>query len=144
MDDSSLDVILSRQSLRKALRRWTNLLEMADHPLAQLYLVEDHHRSCHRGKTRLEWGLSLRQVLHEAILTMQPHEGAPNYHDKHWFHYVILTEQYINRRSPEFVSMQLNGLPLRTYQEISGEALDRLASILLEREIAHRDKREQP
>lgn len=125
----------SRQSLRRALKHWSNLAELGKHPLTSLQLVQQRHQAARRDEHGMAYGLSLREVLQEVLAALRPQEGEPDYANKRWRPYLILVEEYINGRSPEYVASQLGELPDRTYQELRADALDKLASLLYEWEL---------
>ena len=54
-------------SVRAALNAWDNLQKLAEHPLANLEIVEEAHRRAYHVNTDTDRGLSLRSVLREAI-----------------------------------------------------------------------------
>lgn len=125
---------LSHQSIRAALKSWSNLVKLGCHPLTRLRIVQYGHRHAGRPDTAIGLGLSLRAVLREAIEALRPEAGAPNYADRRWRAYVILKEEFVDGRCPEYVATQLGDMAERTYQEARIVALQRLASVLAEQE----------
>lgn len=122
----------SRQSLRRALKHWSNLVVLGKHPLASLRIVQQRHQAAHREDREIAYGLSLHQVLREAVEALRPEEAEPDYTDKRWRPYLLILHEYIYGRTPDYVASQLGELPDRTYQESRADALDKLASLLYE------------
>ncbi|MEN6410939.1 MAG: tetratricopeptide repeat protein, partial [Anaerolineaceae bacterium] len=78
--------------------------------------------------------LALRRVFLAALESLRPEEGSPNYFDKRWRPYIILTEQYLNERNPDWVKEQLH-VSKGTYFGEQGQALERLAEVLYKWEL---------
>lgn len=131
MPETTVDPF-SRLSLRRALKQWSNLVELGKHPLTSLRIVQQRHQAACREERERAYGLTLHQVLREAIEALRPEEAEPDYTDKRWRPHLLLLQEYVYGRTPEYVANQLGELPDRTYQESHADALDKLASLLYE------------
>lgn len=121
---------LSRKSVRQALRSWYELPKLGELPLARLKVVEKERLASKRAATAAGYGLSLRELLQRALNQLKAERGEPNYEDKRWYAYIILKEEFIEGRSANYLSVQLNNMALRTYQLAQAKAIDKLMSIL--------------
>lgn len=124
----------SRKSIRQALKNWYDLPKLGRHPLARLQVVEKTRINHKRAPTEVGLGLSLREVLQLALNQLKVEKSEPDYQDKRWYPYIILKEECIEGRSAHYLSVQLNGMALRTYQLMQAKAIDRLTSILYQLE----------
>jgi tetratricopeptide (TPR) repeat protein len=122
--------LFDRRSIREVLRAWDDLLQLGEHPLTSLKIVGNRHRAKKRVATPAEYGLSLRDVFRAAIEELKAGVGNPDYQDKRWRSFVILKEEFIDGRDPEYLALQLGNIARRTYQYAQGQAIDKLANIL--------------
>jgi hypothetical protein len=122
---------LNRKSVRSALQSWVNSQKLGEHPLARLNVVEIRRRVAGYADTPTGRGVALRDVLRDAIETLRPDKGDPDPLEKRWRPYVILNEQYLAGRSPDYLIEQLS-VEKRTYHHDQAAALDTLAALLLE------------
>jgi hypothetical protein len=120
---------LSRKSLRRALRAWDSVGALGAHPLTVLGMVEARHQIAGYSDTPAGRGLALREVLRAALEAIRPADEMPDPAKKHWRPYIILTEQYLRGRTPNWVASELS-ISERTYYEEQERALQALADIL--------------
>lgn len=125
--------MITRKSIRDALRVWKRTDALGQHPLAASCLVEVRRIATGYPNTPLGRGTALRDVLREALNTLRPEGGPPDFGDDRWRSYIILTYQYIEDEPPGYVAGQL-GIAQPTYHHAQAEALDRLGAILREQE----------
>ncbi len=123
---------LTRKSLRQALKSWDNSQKLGAHPLAQLKAVQARRLAAGYGDTPAGHGVALRDMLHSALQQLKP-TGSVDLADRHWRPYTILSSQYLEGRSPDYVVEQLN-IARSTYDHEQAEALEALASVLREQE----------
>ena len=62
------------------------------------------------------------------VFTRGP-RGGEDYYDKRWRAFLILTQQYLEGRSPDYLVEQM-GVARSTYDHAQAEALDRIVGIL--------------
>lgn len=130
--------LVTRKSLRQALRFWDNSQKLGALPLAGLGVVEARRRSAGYGDTPTGLGVALRDVLHDALDRLKP-EGQPDPNDRRWRPYLILRGQYLEGRAPEYLIEQLS-IARSTYDHEQAGSLDSLAGIL--RELEHAQPRD--
>ncbi|MCE1253047.1 MAG: tetratricopeptide repeat protein [Anaerolineae bacterium] len=94
--------------IRKTLRDWGSLKDLADSPLVYLKTVEARHQSAGYSDSPGGHGLALRDVLEKAIEDLRPNEANPDLLEKRWRPYIILNMQYLEGRSPEYIQEQLH------------------------------------
>lgn len=121
----------ARKSLRQALRAWDRSEELGQHPLADLQIVETRRMEVAHQPSSTGYGLALREVLRAAITHLRPKNGAEDPYAKNWRPYLILSQEYIDGRSPDYLADQL-GVARSTYNHSQAEALDKLSGILME------------
>ncbi|MCW1969275.1 MAG: NB-ARC domain-containing protein [Anaerolineae bacterium] len=114
------DTPFSRNQVRAALKLWHTAHQLGEHALASQPFVDPHGKD---GR-----GLVLREVLRRGIEALRP-GGTPDFGDKHWRPYLILTEQFIAQRKPEVIAGQL-GLVRGSFHHEQAHALDLLAGWL--------------
>ncbi len=117
--------------MRSALRRWDSTQGLGEHPLARLALVEIRRKGGGYKEAAVGRGLALRDVLRLALEALRPGAGEPDPADERWRHFIILSEQYLAGRKPDYVAAQLS-LARSTYDHEQAAALDRLAGVLRE------------
>ncbi|HMK07549.1 MAG TPA: NB-ARC domain-containing protein, partial [Anaerolineales bacterium] len=76
-------------------------------------------------------GMALRDILRRGLESLRPALGEADPTDERWRHYLIVTEQYLGGRRPDYVADWLS-LARSTYDHEQAAALDRLAGILNE------------
>ncbi|MFQ5855571.1 MAG: tetratricopeptide repeat protein [Anaerolineae bacterium] len=121
--------LLDRKSIRNALRSWSNAQELGEHPLTGLAVVEARRRAAGYADTLTGRGVALRNVLRDAIEMLRPDDGPPDFLEKRWRPYIIIGEQYLDGRNPDYLAEQL-GIARSTYNHEQAAALDSLADIL--------------
>jgi len=126
---------ITRKSVRSALRAWHHTTGLGEHPLAHLRTVHRKRREAGYQDTPAGRGVALRGVLRDAMEALRPDQGQPQYGEKRWRAYIIITQQYLKGHSPAYVCDRL-GIARNTYNHEQARALDRLVSILREREQA--------
>ncbi len=104
---SDPDLHLNIQAIRRALRNWNSLKDLADNPLTGLSLVELHRKTAGYTDSSTGRGLALRDILKNAIDSLRPENLPEDRLEKHWRPYLILNRQFIEGRSPEFLQEQL-------------------------------------
>ncbi len=115
--------------MRQALRAWERSGRLGRHPLARLSVVEARRRAAGYRATPIGYGVALREVLHEALLSLRPGEGEPQYTARRWRPYLILSQQYLHGRSPDYLCEQM-GISRSTYNHEQARALEAMADIL--------------
>ena len=122
----------SRNAIRDALKRFHNASQLAEHPLAALAFIAGDGATTQRG-------LLLRDALRAGIQSLRPQLGAPDFGEKRWRPYLILSEQYIANRKPDYLADAL-GLVRGTFHQEQARALELLGEHLREREAAQSTK----
>ncbi|MBN2002010.1 MAG: tetratricopeptide repeat protein [Anaerolineae bacterium] len=118
--------------VRSALKSWHDLQKLGENPLTGLAIVAERMGKG-GSQSRIECGTALREVLRDAIEALRPHRGDPDYLDRAWHPYLMLSRQYIARRSPEDLAGEMC-LGRREYYRRQTHALDLLGSVLLKME----------
>ncbi|NJM41087.1 MAG: hypothetical protein HC853_10065 [Anaerolineae bacterium] len=124
--------LFSRNAIRDALKRFHSASQLADHPLASLASIALDNADTQRG-------LLLREALRAGIESQRPKSdvsGPPNFGEKRWRPYIILSEQYIANRKPDYLADAL-GLVRGTFHQEQARALEMLGEHLREREAAY-------
>lgn len=127
--------MLTRKSIRAALQVWKRTEALGQHPLAGLAIVEARRAAAGYPDTCMGHGAALRDVLRDAIDSLRPTSGPPDFTDDRWRLFLILTEQYIGGQAPGYVAEQLT-IAQPTYHHEQARALDCLGAILREQEEA--------
>jgi len=99
----------------------------------QLQVVDSKRLESGYGETQVGYGIALREVLQDGIEALGPEAGPPDPLAKNWRAYEILTGQYAQGRSSEFLASHL-GIARNTYNHEQASALDRLLAYLGEQE----------
>ncbi len=115
--------------IRQALHDWSSLKLLGENPSAKTELISQRQEQCGYTNTIVGRGLALREVLQEAILNLKPEQAAPKMEDKRWRPYFIVSEQYLNGRSPDWLREQLH-ISRATYYLEQQRALETLTGIL--------------
>jgi len=118
--------MLDYQTIRQVLRHWDSLKALGQHPLTELRIVEDRHRTAGYTASPAGKGLALREVLKSALEQLNPGDDSGQ---KNWRPYTILTEQYVNGRSPQWIVAQLH-ISHGTYFSEQKRALELVAELL--------------
>ena len=118
------------QTIRRALRNWNSLKELAANPLTKLQSVEEHRKTTGYTDSTTGRGLALREILKNAILSLRPADPRTGMQDKRWRPFLILNGQFIEGRSPEFLQEQLH-IARGTYFAEQSRALERLVDALI-------------
>jgi tetratricopeptide (TPR) repeat protein len=125
--------LVNLKTVRRALRDWDLLSMLGESPLTEMGIVLTRLRQAGYRLTTAGRGLALRDQLQAAIDLIKPDDSPPKPHEKRWRPYLIITEQYLNGRNPEFVQEKLH-VSRGTYFEEQNRALDMLSNILLRME----------
>ncbi len=120
---------LSGKTIRRSLKVWDQIKALGTHPLSGLDVVQAHRQTVGYSDTPTGRGLALREVLWQAIKALKPEESQPEPEEKRWRPYVILSEQYLNGRKPDWVAAQLY-ISRRTYYHEQRQALETIADTL--------------
>jgi len=120
---------IDRKAVRSALRQWHSTQGLGEHPLAGLSVAENRRRLAGYRDAVVGRGLALRDVLRHALEALRPDDGEPDPAHERWRAFVILTEQYLAGRKPDYVAAQLS-LARSTYDHEQAAALDRVADVL--------------
>ncbi len=134
----------SKDSVKRALKSWHYLEELGEHPLARIRIVEEKHRKLRRSDILANRGRSLRSILHDAIEELRVGSGDPDYSDRRWRPYIILTEEYIAEKTSDYLSKQFKqpdgfGIAPRTYQVARVVGIEKIAGKLRQWEDEARD-----
>jgi tetratricopeptide (TPR) repeat protein len=96
-----------QRSLRSALKSLDDPETLGGHPLANLNIVRVQCEIIEQGNPEnpIARGIALRRILCDAVESLKPKEGKPDYLSKPWHPYLILTKQYITSgRSPDYLA----------------------------------------
>ena len=122
---------VDRKAVRAALRLWHRTSGLGDFPLAHLPLVEARRLAAGYRDAAVGRGLALRDVLRLALDELRPQHGEPDPGDVRWRAFVILNEQYLAGRKPDYLAEMLS-VARSTLDHEQAAALDRVADILRE------------
>lgn len=129
----------NRNGIRALLKLWQHAGKLGAHELAQTLLVNEQRAAAGYADSVSGRGLALRDVLRACIDALKPpQEHDPDYGDKRWRPYLILTEQYINGRKPEYLAEQF-GLVRGSFHQEQARALELLGDVLRTRVEARAD-----
>jgi len=98
---------LSRRAIRAALRAWENSRELGELPMAGLVIVDHQRESAGYGGSVIAYGIALRDVLRIAIEGLEPEQAYPDPLERRWRSYYILSQQYLDGRSSDYVAEQM-------------------------------------
>jgi tetratricopeptide (TPR) repeat protein len=126
--------LFNRKSLRNVLKNWDLSKQLGEHPLARLQIVEQRRLEAGYSENPMGYGIALRDVLKEVINELRPDMEEPGYLEKRWRSFLILSEQYLHGRSPDFVCEQL-GIARSTYNHEQAQAFEKLIDILRQKEF---------
>ncbi|MGB0386290.1 MAG: NB-ARC domain-containing protein [Ardenticatenaceae bacterium] len=129
LEPQKLDDLINRKSVHRALKAWKDLNKVGQPPLAQLKIVASQRKAAAYADTPLGHGQALREVLKEAIETLKPSETKPENLTKRWRPYFLLTERFIDGRSPGYIQGYL-AIGQGTYYIEQRRGLDRVADTL--------------
>ena len=123
--------IIDRKRTRAAIKFFAdrNLTDLAAHPYAELPSVVERCNTTGYAPTPQAKAQALYDLLGEAIEALKPTGSVDRLH-KTWRAYMLVTEQYLNRRSRDDVSKQLC-IDVDTCNHSMAEAVDRLGHWLL-------------
>ena len=127
----TLEDPFSRKALRQALRAWDRSGELGALPLASTAAAEAGRLGGGYRETETGRGLALRDLLRQGLESLRPGSGEPDPADPHWRGYLILTEQYLRGRKPDYVADWLS-VARSTLDHEQAAALDRLGAVLRE------------
>jgi len=128
---------ISAENVRYALRDWISSKELGNNPLAALKIVQQRVLAAGNHDSPVKRAVALRGVLQEALEALRPDAGEPDYSQKRWRAYIILAEQYLHGRNPEWIQNQLF-ISKGTYFSEQKRALEALTDILGQWEEAAR------
>jgi hypothetical protein len=120
---------VTQESLRQAFKNWDSLKRLGTLPLVDLPLIQSHLKRAGYANTSAGRGLALRTVLQDAVDALKPEDDTPDPQVRLWRPYVILSEQYLHGRSPDWVREQMH-ISKTTYHSEQRRALNLLADIL--------------
>ncbi len=137
--------LLNLKTVRRALRDWSLLSSLGESPLSGLGIVQARLNQAGYTASPAGRGLALREQIQAAIDLLRPDGGSPEPYEKRWRPYLIITEQYLQNRNPEFVQSELQ-ISRGTYFEEQNRALLMLVDILkrMEEQIQLSQKEGQP
>ncbi len=119
--------------VRSALKSWHDVRKLGAHPLTRLAIVAGRMADNNAADSPLGRGAALREVLRDAIEALRPHRGDPDYLDRAWHPYLMLSKQYMGHRSPDDLAGEMC-LGRREYYRRQTHALDLLGGMLLKME----------
>jgi tetratricopeptide (TPR) repeat protein len=128
---------MDQKAVRRVLRDWDMLTRLGENPLSDLKIVQARLQEAGYTDTAAGRGLALREQVQAAIDLLKPEAGPPKPQEKRWRAYLILTEQYLNGRNPEFLQEKLY-ISRGTYFEEQNRAMERLVEVLLRMEEQNR------
>ncbi len=115
------DASFSRNSIRALLKLWHQPSKLGEHPLAALVSTAD---------SAAARGVALREHLRVTIDALKP-DGEPDYGERRWRPYLILSEQYINARRPEYLA-DVFGLVRGSFHQEQARSIELLGEKLRE------------
>jgi tetratricopeptide (TPR) repeat protein len=115
------DATFSRNDIRALLKLWHQPSKLGEHPLAAFASNEG---------TAAARGVALRERLRMTLDALKP-EGEPDFGEKRWRPYLILSEQYVNARKPEYLA-DLFGLVRGSFHQEQARSLELLGEKLRE------------
>ncbi len=139
MDEADQQEIFSPESIRRALRACDSVQALGEHPLARLSIVCARQQAEGYSDTPAGRGLALQGVLRAAVESLRPGDATPDPTDKRWRPHIILVEQYLQGRSPDWVAAQLH-VSRRTYYNEQEQAMQAVADVLCKWEEQSRQK----
>lgn len=125
--------MLTRPAVHQALKAWHSTHRLGELPLAQIPLIEAHRQEHGYQPTPTGRGLAVREILQRALDTLKP-DGDPDPLEKRWRPYLLLTERYLNGRSPDYL-IEILGVARSTFDHTQTDALESLTDLL--RQWAH-------
>ncbi|MCB9135054.1 MAG: tetratricopeptide repeat protein [Anaerolineales bacterium] len=125
--------MITRPAVHQALKAWHNTRRLGELPLAQIPLIEAHRQEHGYQPTPTGRGLALREIIQRALDTLKP-DGDPDPLEKRWRPYLLLTERYLNGRSPDYL-IEILGIARSTFDHTQTDALESLSDLL--RQWAH-------
>lgn len=129
-NQQSVAPLVTRKLVRQALRLWHRLDRLSKSPLAQLSIVEEQRQSLDYPRSDIGIAQALRAVLDKVIDLLKPLEAEPEPQEKRWREYLIVTNQFLQQRSPDVIAAELH-IDRSTYNHSQAQALDQVASMLL-------------
>jgi predicted ATPase len=123
-------LVITRKLVRQALRMWNRLDRLSKSPLAQLSIVEEQRQNLDYPRSDIGTAQALRTVLDKAIDLLKPLEAVPEPQEKRWREYLIITNQFLQQRSPDIIADELH-IDRSTYNHSQAQALDQITSTLL-------------
>jgi hypothetical protein len=126
--------LFNRKSLRNLLKSWDLSKQLGEHPLARLKIIEQRRQEAGYSEKPIGYGIALRDVLKDAINELRPDMEEPGYLEKRWRSFLILSEQYLHGRSPDYICEQL-GIARSTYNHEQAQAFEKLIDILRQMEF---------
>ncbi|HPH96794.1 MAG TPA: tetratricopeptide repeat protein [Anaerolineaceae bacterium] len=133
MSTSETPEKIQKSHVRQALKSWDSIQTLGENPLSRLDTVQTQRRVSGYSDTLPGYGLALREILNEIIESLKPEKTEPDYREKMWRPYIILSEQFLHGRSPDFLAEQLF-ISRRTFYNEQEAALDMVVSDLIQRE----------
>jgi len=131
--------VIDRGAVKSALRQLKNLSALSQHPLADLCLVKQRIFENRREADVYSRGLSLQEVLQDAVNALKPEGEEENEIDERWRPYIVVHEFLIKKNNRNAVAGLIGLSPARTSDQVT-EAVDRIISILYLREEQCRTK----
>jgi tetratricopeptide (TPR) repeat protein len=132
-EDKARPEALSPKSIRQAFKDWHSLEALGNHPLSKLEIVKARYRLGQYQTTAIGRGLALRETLLTTLDSLRPGDGPADPQEREWRSYVVLKEQYVQGRSPDWVAAQLH-VSRGTYYSDQQRALEMVADLLYEQE----------
>ncbi len=121
----------SRKALRQALRAWDRSGELGILALASTSAAGAQRLSGGYRETDTGRGLALRDLLRLGLESLRPEPGEPDPADPRWRGYLILTEQFLRGRKPDYVADWLS-VARSTLDHEQAAALEHLGAVLRE------------
>ncbi len=121
--------MIEHKQVRNCFKVWHDTARLGASPLATLPCVTEHVRANGYGDSVAGRGLALRDLLRQIVATLRSHVDPLSKKNRA---YVILTDQFINRYSPQYVAAQLY-ISKRTYHREQAQAFDLVSDALRRR-----------
>lgn len=125
--------MIQKNNLRQALKSWDSVQILGENPLCRLEIVRKQRLFSGYSDTPPGHGLALREILQVIIDSIKPEKTDPDYTQRMWRPYIILSEQFIHGRSPDYLAEQLF-ISRRTFYNEQEATLDMVISSLIQRE----------
>ena len=128
---------INQVDIRRVLKNWHDSNKLGQDALATLGIVKQQRLKEGYGDTHEGHAQALRSILQNVIGEIKTIARDEDLHDDQWIYFVILTEQFINRRKSDAVYDEL-AISKRAYFNKQKDALSAVAAKVEELEAQNR------